>query len=54
MIGYMKQLNVKDLNCKDVKDHLPMDPDGRGEGAGGLCGGGHQASCGGNDLFSQG
>ena len=20
MIGYMKQLNVKDLNCKDVKD----------------------------------
>jgi sugar phosphate isomerase/epimerase len=27
MIGYMKQLNVKDLNCKDVKDHLPMDPD---------------------------
>src|ERR1700748_253906 len=27
MIGYMKQLNVKDLNCKDVKDHLPMDPE---------------------------
>jgi sugar phosphate isomerase/epimerase len=26
MIGYMKVLNVKDLNCKDVKDHLPMDP----------------------------
>jgi sugar phosphate isomerase/epimerase len=26
MIGYMKQLNVKDLNAKDVKDHLPMDP----------------------------
>src|SRR6202046_35284 len=26
MIGYMKQLNVKDLNCKDVKDHLPTDP----------------------------
>jgi sugar phosphate isomerase/epimerase len=26
MIGDMKQLNVKDLNCKDVKDHLPMDP----------------------------
>lgn len=26
MIGYMKLLNVKDLNCKDVKDHLPMDP----------------------------
>jgi hypothetical protein len=22
MIGYMKQLNVKALNCKDVKDHL--------------------------------
>lgn len=26
MIGYMKQLNVTALNCKDVKDHLPMDP----------------------------
>jgi sugar phosphate isomerase/epimerase len=26
MIGYMKQLNVTDLNTKDVKDHLPMDP----------------------------
>jgi sugar phosphate isomerase/epimerase len=28
MIGYMKQLNVKELNAKDVKDHLPMDPEG--------------------------
>jgi len=26
MIGFMKQLRVTDLNCKDVKDHLPMDP----------------------------
>ena len=26
MIGFMKQLNVTDLNCKDAKDHLPMDP----------------------------
>ncbi len=26
MIGFMKQLHVSDLNCKDVKDHLPMDP----------------------------
>jgi sugar phosphate isomerase/epimerase len=26
MIGYLKQLNVHDLNCKDVKDHLPTDP----------------------------
>ena len=26
VIAYMKQLNVYDLNCKDVKDHLPMDP----------------------------
>jgi sugar phosphate isomerase/epimerase len=26
MIGYMKQLKVTALNCKDVKDHLPMDP----------------------------
>ncbi|HEX3968683.1 MAG TPA: sugar phosphate isomerase/epimerase [Edaphobacter sp.] len=28
MIGYMKQLNVRDLNVKDAKDHLPMDPEG--------------------------
>src|SRR6202789_3865752 len=28
MIGYMKQLNAKNLNAKDVKDHLPMDPEG--------------------------
>jgi sugar phosphate isomerase/epimerase len=26
LIGYMKQLKVSDLNAKDVKDHLPMDP----------------------------
>ena len=26
MIGFMKQLNLTELNAKDVKDHLPMDP----------------------------
>jgi sugar phosphate isomerase/epimerase len=26
MIGFMKQLNVTDLNVKDTKDHLPTDP----------------------------
>ena len=26
MIGFMKQLNVLALNTKDVKDHLPTDP----------------------------
>jgi sugar phosphate isomerase/epimerase len=26
MIAYMKQLNLTALNCKDAKDHLPMDP----------------------------
>src|SRR5271154_3856733 len=26
MIGFMKQLNVSDLNVKDTKDHLPIDP----------------------------
>ena len=26
LIGFMKQLHLTDLNCKDVKDHLPMDP----------------------------
>ncbi len=27
MIGFMKQLNVSSLNAKDVKDHLPLDPE---------------------------
>jgi sugar phosphate isomerase/epimerase len=27
LIGFMKQLNISDLNAKDVKDHLPMDPE---------------------------
>ena len=26
MIGFMKDLHVSDLNCKDAKDHLPTDP----------------------------
>jgi sugar phosphate isomerase/epimerase len=26
LIGFMKQLNLSELNAKDVKDHLPMDP----------------------------
>lgn len=26
MIGYLKELGISDLNVKDVKDHLPMDP----------------------------
>jgi sugar phosphate isomerase/epimerase len=26
LIVFMKQLNVSELNAKDVKDHLPMDP----------------------------
>ena len=26
MISFLKQLNVLALNCKDVKDHLPTDP----------------------------
>src|SRR5260370_30192093 len=26
MIGFLKQLNVLKLNAKDVKDHLPMEP----------------------------
>jgi sugar phosphate isomerase/epimerase len=26
LIAYMKQLHVDQLNAKDVKDHLPMDP----------------------------
>src|SRR5215469_18397005 len=26
MIPWLKQLRVTSINCKDVKDHLPMDP----------------------------
>jgi sugar phosphate isomerase/epimerase len=26
LLGFMKQLELVDLNCKDTKDHLPMDP----------------------------
>lgn len=26
MIGFLKQLHVDELNAKDVKDHLPMEP----------------------------
>jgi sugar phosphate isomerase/epimerase len=26
MIGFLKQLNVTELNAKDIKDHLPTDP----------------------------
>lgn len=28
LIGFMKQLNITALNAKDVKDHLPADPEG--------------------------
>ncbi|MGB6727185.1 MAG: sugar phosphate isomerase/epimerase [Terracidiphilus sp.] len=28
LIGYMKQLELVDLNCKDAKDHLPFDATG--------------------------
>ena len=31
LIDYMKQLNLVDLNAKDVKDHLPSDPTDEGK-----------------------
>jgi sugar phosphate isomerase/epimerase len=31
MIGFLKQLHVDELNAKDTKDHLPMDPAGEAE-----------------------
>src|SRR5581483_235876 len=31
LIGFMKQLNVFDLNAKDVKDHLPSDSAGEAQ-----------------------
>ncbi len=27
MIGYLKQIDISDINAKDVKDHLPADPE---------------------------
>jgi sugar phosphate isomerase/epimerase len=27
LIGFMKQLNIRELNAKDTKDHLPVNPD---------------------------
>ena len=53
-IGFMKQLNVRDLNAKDVKDHLPTDPAGGSRSAGGLFRRGHQAARRGHHLFCQG
>jgi hypothetical protein len=44
LIGFMKQLNLTALNCKDVKDHLPMDPTLEAQRLGRLRGRGHQAS----------
>ncbi len=31
LIGFMQQLHVDGLNAKDVKDHLPMDPQGEAQ-----------------------
>lgn len=31
LIAFMKQLDVHDLNAKDVKDHLPSDPEGEAQ-----------------------
>ena len=31
MIGFLKQLRIDQLNAKDVKDHLPMDPAGEAQ-----------------------
>lgn len=31
LIAFMKQLDVRDLNAKDVKDHLPADPAGEAQ-----------------------
>lgn len=31
LIGFMKQLNLTDLNAKDAKDHLPMDQAGEAQ-----------------------
>ena len=54
LIGFMKQLNVTNLNCKDVKDHLPMDPALEAQALADYAANGHQASRRGRHLFSQG
>jgi hypothetical protein len=53
MIGFLKQLNVLALNAKDVKDHLPADPQEEAAGPGGLCRRGHQAPRCRNHLFPE-
>ena len=40
--------------CKGRQGSSSDGSDGRGEGAGGLCGGGDQAACGRDDLFPEG
>ena len=52
LIGFMKQLNVLALNAKDVKDHLPMDPQEEDGRARGLRRGRHQAARCGRHLLS--
>jgi sugar phosphate isomerase/epimerase len=34
LIGFMQQLHLTDLNCKDAKDHLPMDPTAEAQAVG--------------------
>jgi len=53
MIGFLKQLDVLALNAKDVKDHLPKEPQQEGSGAGGVCRGRDQAARRRNHLFPE-
>ncbi len=54
MIGYLKQIDISDINAKDVKDHLPADPELGDQGAGRIRRRRHQASCRWSHLFRQG
>ena len=54
LIGFMKQLNVTDLNVKDTKDHLPMDPQEEAKALADYAAARHQATCCRSHLFSPG
>ena len=53
LIGFMKQINVTALNAKDVKDHLPSDPEDEAKALADYAAAGNQASCRRDDLLAK-
>jgi sugar phosphate isomerase/epimerase len=53
MIGFMQELNVYDLNPKDAKDHLPMDPTAEAQALAGYAAAGIRLHAAGAIYFQQ-